>query len=487
LNRLSLDVNRKAGLISRNIYSLSINHIGRGVYDGIWVGPNSSIPNVRGIRSDVMEALKRLRPGLAGWPAGPFCSEYNWRDGIGSRNERPSRLSTHWAGFNESNHFGTHEFMDFCEQAGCLPYLFLNMGSGSVREMQEWIEYVTVEGGRSPMAELRRRNGRREPWRLPYVMIGNEAWLSGGYMRAEFYADRFRHAQNFVRNLSGDHVAKVACGGRDDDYGWTEKVMQVAGAFMQGLALHQYVYRVRSATKFDEDEWFGVLKCAADKAGIIDGHAKVLDRYDPEKRVALCVDEWGTWHEAEPGTNPDWYFQQDTLRDALAAGIYLNCFNNRSSRVRAANIYAVNVIHSLIRTDEEQMALNPSYHVFDMYKEHQDAVLLPAELECDGYSFGSESMAGLSASASLGQDGTVTISLVNVNPGAPAEIACSIGGMKAGRVSGRVLTHSRMQAHNTFDAPNEVRPAEFRGARTVEEGVRAVLPAKSVVVLEVHS
>jgi len=489
----TLTINADLGkqTINPHIYGHFAEHLGRCIYGGIWVGEDSPVPNTRGIRNDIVAALRQLNIPNLRWPGGCFADEYHWQDGIGPREDRPTMVNTHWGGVTENNHFGTHEFMDLCEQLGCEPYICGNVGSGTVSEMQQWVEYITFDG-RSPMADLRRNNGRQEPWRLKYWGVGNENWGCGGNMRAEYYADEYRRYQTYVRNFGANVIYKIACGPNGADYHWTEVLMQQAlrrgtRYIMDGLSLHFYTsFREagHSATQFDEGGWFAVLQKALLMDELVSKHATIMDRYDPEKQVGLMVDEWGTWYPVEPGTNPGFLYQQNSLRDALVAGLTLNIFNQHSDRVRMANIaQTINVLQAMILTEEEKMILTPTYHVFEMYKVHQGATLLPLDLDCDPYQFGQAAIPAVSASASRDQAGQVHLTLCNLNPQETISLSGQIRGLSASSVSGRILTAAEITAHNTFDQPDTVQPAPFAGASLTQAGLSITLPAKSVVVL----
>jgi alpha-N-arabinofuranosidase len=488
-NRLVIHANQGTKRINRNIYGHFSEHLGHCIYEGIWVGHESSIPNTRGIRNDIVAALKRSKIPALRWPGGCFADEYHWMDGIGPREKRPTMINTHWGGVTENNHFGTHEFFDLCEQLGCEPYICGNVGSGTVREMQQWIEYMTSDG-KSPMTDLRKQNGREQPWKLKYFGVGNENWGCGGSMTPEFYAGQFRRYATYVRNFGGNRIFKIACGPNGADFKWTETLMRDVGRQMAGLALHYYCGtgdQSRSATRFAEDDWFVLLRKALRMEPLVARHSQIMDNYDPQNRVALVVDEWGAWHHVEPGTNPGFLYQQNTLRDALVAGVTLNIFNRHCDRVRMANIaQTVNVLQAMILTDKGRMLLTPTYHVFEMYSVHQDATLLPADLTCEDYAHGSERIPGLSASASRDNAGKIHVTLCNLNPNSPADLHCELKGARAKSLSGRVLTAGLMQAHNTFDSPQTIKPGEFREFKSTDLGFTATLPAKSVVVLEVE-
>jgi len=488
MNRISVTTDAQAGTISRHIYGHFAEHLGRCIYDGIWVGEDSSIPNVRGIRTDIVDALRRIRIPNLRWPGGCFADEYHWMDGIGPRQQRPQMINTHWGGVTENNHFGTHEFMDLCEQLECEPYICGNVGSGTVREMQQWVEYLTVpEGG--PMADLRQQNGRREPWKIRMWGVGNENWGCGGQMRPEYYADEYRRYATYVRNFGGSQVYKVACGPSGDDYRWTEVVMREAGNRMNALAPHYYCGSgrdSRSATEYGEGDFFHLLRNALRMDELVTRHSAIMDQYDPEGRVGMLVDEWGAWHAVEPDTNPGFLYQQNTIRDALVASVTFDIFNRHCGRVKGANIaQTVNVLQAMVLTEGERLTLTPTYHVFEMYVPHHDATLLPSQVDCDGYDSGEESIPGLSATASRSADGAVNLTVTNLNPNQSVETTCSLHGLDIESVTARALTADTITAHNTFDAPTTVQPAAFDGFTTRGSALTLDLPPMSVVALEV--
>jgi alpha-N-arabinofuranosidase len=400
-------------------------------------------------------------------------------------------INTHWGGVVENNAFGTHEFLDFCDLIGAEPYITGNLGSGTVQEMQEWVEYMTSDAD-SPMANLRRKNGRNEPWKIKYFAIGNENWGCGGDMRPEYYADEFRRYNTFLRNFSGNRLVRIACGPSSDDYAWTDTVMKIAGKRADGLSLHYYTVKddnwkqKGSATQFGEAEWFAMLSQTLKMEELVTRHSAIMDRYDPEKKVGLMVDEWGAWYDVEPGTNPGFLFQQNSLRDALLAGMNLNIFQQHADRVQMSNIaQMVNVLQSMILTDGPKMVLTPTYHVFAMYNVHQGARLLPTDLAAPEYRFGDRRMPAISASASRDAEGRVHISICNADPHSPIAVGCQLVGIAPSRVTATVLTAGSINDHNTFESPGEVSPASFKDFS--QDGNRLVLrlPAKSVTVLEI--
>jgi alpha-L-arabinofuranosidase len=474
--------------INRNVYGHFAEHLGRCIEEGIWVGEGSPIANTRGIRDDVVSALKALQVPVLRWPGGCFADEYHWRDGVGPRAARPKRINTHWGGVIESNQFGTHEFMDLCERIGAEPYVCGNVGSGSPQEMMDWVEYMTSDGA-SSLAALRREHGREAPWKLRYFGVGNESWGCGGQMRAEFYADNYRRYATFVKNYSDNRVERIACGANGDDYDWTETMMSRAARHMDGLSLHWYTLpthnwqRKGSATLFDEAEWHSTFVQTLRMGELLRRHSAIMDQHDPEKRVGLVVDEWGTWYDADPGQNGGVLYQQNTLRDALVAGVNLNLFNQHADRVTMANIaQTINVLQAMILTDGEKMLLTPSYHAFELYKVHQGALSLPVELEAPDYRLGDVALPRLHASASRDDAGREHVSIVNLDPNRATSLR-AIG--LSGVTGGRALTANAINAHNTFERPDAVKPRDFTEFRAESGGMALTLPAKSLVVLEV--
>lgn len=490
---LTIDATKPGAIINRNIYGQFAEHLGRCIYEGIWVGPESPIPNTKGYRDDVLAALKTLQVPQLRWPGGCFAEEYHWRDGIGPREKRPAMYNSNWGGIVESNHFGTHEFLDFCELLGIEPYICLNLGSGSVQEAMEWVEYMTSPAS-SPMANLRRANGREHPWKVRYLAVGNENWDCGGMMTPEFYADNYKRYNTFIKNYQSDpqdRIQRIACGAKGGTYEWTEVLMKKVGRHMDGLAFHYYTQPTGSwlgikgsATKFDEAEYFTSLRNTLRMQELIAKHGAIMDQYDPEKKVGMVIDEWGVWTDVEPGTNPSFLYQQNSLRDAILAAINLHLFNARADRITMANIaQMVNVLQAMILTDQEKMLVTPTYHVFEMFKVHQDAISLPYTLTTPDYTNGEGRIPAVSASASRDKDGRIHVSLTNANPSTVITITISLTGLAANAVSGRVLTAPAITDHNTFDAPHAVEPVKFTGAKLVDNTLTIALPAKSVVVL----
>jgi alpha-N-arabinofuranosidase len=491
-NKLTVDADRGNEVISKHIYGHFSEHLGHCIYGGYWVGEDSPIPNTRGIRNDVVEALREIRIPNLRWPGGCFADEYHWMDGIGPRSNRPKMVNTHWGGVTEDNSFGTHEFLDLCEQLDCEPYISGNLGSGSVEEMSKWVEYITFDG-ESPMAKLRRENGREAPWKVKFWGVGNESWGCGGNMTADHYADVYRRYATYCRNYGSNRLYKIACGASSADYNWTETMMKNAGRQMNGLSLHYYTLpsgnwgKKGSATQFDEVEYFNTLFNTLFMEELITKHTTVMDRYDPQKRVGLMVDEWGIWTDVEPGTNPGFLYQQNTLRDALLAAINLNVFNAHCDRVKMANIaQTVNVLQAVILTEEEKMVLTPTYWVYYLYKVHQDATLLPVALTSSKYEVNGRQIDAISVSASKDAAGKIHATLVNVDPNRAQVVETEWRGITARKVSGKVLTAARINDYNSFEHPDVVSVKDFTGANLSGGKIKVTLPAKSVVMLEIE-
>jgi alpha-L-arabinofuranosidase len=480
---------RPGATINRNIYGHFAEHLGRLIYEGLWVGEDSPIPNTRGLRNDVIAALKELHVPVLRWPGGCFADEYHWRDGIGPRDKRPRRPNASWGGV-DTNAFGTHEFMDLCDLLGADAYINGNVGSGTPQEQMDWIEYMTSDSD-STLANLRRQNGRDKPWKVSFFAVGNETWGCGGQMRPEFYADVYRQYATFIKNYSGNHIQKLASGSHDDNYNWTEVLMAQAARHMDGLSLHYYTLptsnweKKGSATQFGEKEWHATLVRTLRMEEFIQKHSAIMDKYDPQKRVGLMVDEWGTWYDAEPGRDMGALYQQSTLRDAIVAAVNLNIFNQHADRVRMANIaQMVNVLQAVVLTDKEKMLLTPTYHIFRMYRVHQGATLIPVDLNAPEYKLDQASVPSLHASASRDGEGRLHVSIVNLDPNRAAEIATTLTGATIKSVTGEILTAPVMNAMNTFDRRDTVKPAPFSGYKLQGSQLSLSIPAKSVVVLE---
>lgn len=495
---LKIDVERTKSTIAPEIYGQFSEHLGRCIYEGIYVGEDSKIPNVRGMRKDVVEALREIRMPVLRWPGGCFADEYHWKDGIGAKEERKRIVNTNWGGVVENNHFGTHEFMDLCAQIGCEPYIALNMGSGTVQEAADWIEYMTYDGD-SELAKQRKRNGQEKPWKLKYIGVGNESWGCGGSMEPEYYADCYRHYRTFCRNLSGNELFPVACGPNGEDYHWTDVIMPRLKNHTSAISLHYYTLPTGdwehkgSATEFDEKEYYQTIRQTLRMEEIIERHVKIMDYHDPEQKVGLIVDEWGTWYDVEPGTNPGFLYQQNTMRDAVVAAINLNIFNKHSDRIIMANIaQVVNVLQAMILTEGMALVKTPTYSVFDMYQSHQGATLVDSVLlqrgdspEWAGIDMDGVIVPSLSESVSIitGEDGssqiTITLSNASLTESYEIQICLPLGQSFCG--SARITTLSgAMNAHNTFEVPDTLCP-EVRQENWDGSCVTLTIPSCAVV------
>lgn len=491
VNQFVIIANNPGPVISRDIYGHFSEHLGTCIYGGIWVGRDSKIPNTDGIRNDVVKALKEMQIPNLRWPGGCFADTYHWMDGIGPQEKRASIINTHWGGVTEDNSFGTHEFMRLTELVGCEPYISGNVGSGTIREMSDWVEYLTSSAD-SPMTRLRKQNGREDPWKVKYFAIGNENWGCGGNMTPDYYGDVMRQFSTYLKDYSGNRLYRVACGASDNDVEWTETLMKEPKnrSMFQGLSLHYYSVpggwgQKSSATNFTEEEWWETFRLNYEMDRIITAHEAIMDRYDPRKTKGLVVDEWGNWFQVEPGTNPGFLYQQNTLRDAITAAIHLNIFNLHAERVKVANLaQVINVLQAVILTKDDKMVLTPTYHVFRMFRVHQDAQLLKTDLRCENYTVGNRGIPAITASASVDKEGKVHVSLANLNPGKEIVVNCPVIGDTFKTVTGEVLTSKEMAAHNTFDKPEAVKPAVFNGFRMKDGVLTVTMPPKSVVVLE---
>lgn len=477
--------------INRHIYGHFSEHLGRCIYDGYWVDPTMNVPKDGRIRLDVVAALRHIKIPNLRWPGGCFADEYHWMDGIGPGSQRPTMINTHWGNVTEDNSFGTHEFLKLCELLDTEPFIVGNLGSGSPQEMMQWVEYLNFDGV-SPMTNLRKQNGRDVPWGVTYFGVGNENWGCGGNMTPEYYVTQYRQFATYVKNYPGSPVRKIACGPSGGDYNWTEVLMagitRGGRSSAWGVDFHYYTNPPRgagSATNFTEATYFATMRNALRMEELVKGHSAIMDKYDPQKRVSLVVGEWGIWNNVEPGTNPGFLYQQNSPRDALIAGSTLNIFNNHCDRIQMAQLaQTVNVLQAVILTQKEKMILTPTYHVFDLYKVHQDAKMLPVKFASPNYVLDKESLPALNLSASQDSLGVVHISLVNIDPNNSIPVSLSFNQVKWSNVSGQILTSANITDHNTFEKPETVVIKKFDAAKKQGNALNVNIPAKSIVVLE---
>lgn len=497
--KLYINPNRKMGHINPELQGHFSEHLGRCIYEGLYVGKGSDIPNVNGMRTDVVEALKEMKIPVLRWPGGCFADEYHWKDGIGDKAKRKKMINTHWGGVVEDNSFGTHEFMELCRQLGCKPYVNGNVGSGTVQEMSEWVEYMTFDGV-SPMADLRKANGDEKAWVVDYFGVGNENWGCGGNMLPEYYANEYRRYQTYVRNYNPDHkIFKVACGPNGDDYEWTDTVMKKCfencgpnHGFMDGLSLHYYTVpgeweHKGAATKFTEKEYYETLKKTLYMNELIERHLAIMDKYDKNHDVALIVDEWGTWFDVEPGTNPGFLYQQNTMRDAMVAALNLNIFNKHCDRVKMANIaQLVNVLQSVILTEGDKMVKTPTYQVFKMFSHHQDGQLVESIVETSEVGVEDENqIPNLSESVSIGKDGKLHITIANTALNVDYDINGIMIDATPKNVKAEII-HGPMDAYNDFDNAEAVTIKEFNCIKIDNNDIVFTIPACSIVHIEVE-
>lgn len=489
-NQLVLNADKGTDKIDKHIYGHFAEHLGRCIYGGFYVGEdNTKIKHTNGVRNDVVDALKKLKIPNLRWPGGCFADTYHWKDGIGPKDKRPTIVNRWWGGVTENNSFGTHDFLNMCELIGTAPYLSGNVGSGTVQEFTDWVQYTTFEGG--PMADLRKEHGREKPWKVKYWGIGNEAWGCGGNMRAEYYADVYRQYATFLSSWKNDDkIVRIASGASSDDYKWTEVLMkEVPHSLLEGVALHHYSVidwnKKGPSTGFTEEHYFTTMQRALLMEELVTKHSNIMDKYDSAKKVALVVDEWGGWYDVEPGTNPGFLYQQNTMRDAMIAGVTLNIFHNHCDRVRMANLaQTINVLQAVLLTNEEKLVLTPTYHVMEMFNVHQDATMLPLTVKSNDYTFKNETLKAISASASKDAQGLTHISVVNIDATKEQEFSIDVRGAKYSGVTARILTSPKIQDHNTFEKPDNIKPAAFKGVSLSGNVLKGKLPPFSVVVLE---
>lgn len=486
--------------INKEIYGQFAEHLGSCIYGGLWVGPESPIPNQDGYRLDVLNALRELKVPVLRWPGGCFADEYHWTDGIGPRAQRPKMQNNNWGGTIEDNSFGTHEFLNLCELLGCEPYISGNVGSGTVEELAKWVEYMTSDGD-TPMANLRRKNGREKSWNVKYLGVGNESWGCGGNMRPEYYADLFRRYSTYCRNYDNHRLYKIASGASDYDWNWTRVLMENVGNRMAGLSLHYYTVKdwsdhKGSALGFTDQEYYWTISKALQIEDVIKRHCAIMDKKDPQKRVGLLVDEWGTWWDEEPGTIKGHLYQQNSMRDAMVAALTLNVFQRHTDRVKMANIaQVVNVLQSMILTDTNgagHMVLTPTYYVFKMYRGFQEATHLPIDITEDSITVTGNKMykavdykvPAVSVSAARKADGGYIVSLANTSLDKAQEVSLTFDGADVKTVTGTILTAKSITDYNDFDHPDNVRERPCNKLQIKGNKLTTKLPAKAIVVLE---
>ncbi len=489
-----VDTLNEGAVIHKDIYGQFMEHLGRGIYEGVWVGEKSKIPNKRGFRKDVLKALTDLQVPLLRWPGGCFADEYHWRDGVGPRNERARTVNTTWGGVVDANEFGTHEFFELAELLGSDVYINGNLGTGTPKEMAAWLEYMTSDST-STLANLRRKNGRDKPWQVQYFAIGNEAWGCGGTMTPEYYSDLYKHYASFLKT-SGQRPIFIASGGHSEQVEWTqtllERVPKIFSMKMDAISHHYYTLPTGDwekhgrAIAFKEDEWMSTLSNTLLIEGYIQSNLAIMDKLNPEKDIAFYIDEWGTWYDVEEKNNPGFLFQQNTIRDAIVASLNLNIFHKYAERIKMSNIaQMVNVLQAMILTDKERMLLTPTYHVYKMYIPFQNATLLPVSIKGDsGYHLGEASIPRVSASAAKRDNGELWLALANTHPTeAQTVLIQTPKALKSAK--GKILTAKVMDAHNTFDDPKHVVPMPLN-VKVKNKQLKIDLPPMSVAVVKLR-
>ena len=521
---LTIQSDRSGAVINRDIFGQFAEHLGNGIYGSIWVGKDSRIPNVRGIRSDVVGALKAIKVPVVRWPGGCFADEYHWRDAIGPVAKRKTTVNSVWAGAVEPNSFGTHEFMDFAEQIGSEAYISVNVGSGTVQEAADWVEYMTAVAPASAASE-RAANGRKAPYKVKYLGLGNEMWGCGGPFTGEEYVTKMKPFAHFVHNynpaqaapkvdyaaiakdlMSGkpmdslpsnpEGMKRIAAGPNSADPSYTEVIMKAWKTRspiywdIDGISLHQYTWGSvpfnEPAEGFGEKEYATVLMQTQWMDRTITKHSEIMDKYDPKKHVALVVDEWGVWLKPKAGTEQMFLIQQNSLRDGMAAAMNLNIFARHADRVRMTNIaQMVNVLQAMIMTEGPKMVLTPTYHIYKMYVPFQDATLLPVTFNAGEYKFDKITLPKVDALAARGKDGKVWLALINLDPKAESVVTANVPGVAASRAEGEVLSAPSFASVNSFDAPTTVAPKPFKA--TASNGILSLtLPPHSVTVVRLE-
>jgi alpha-N-arabinofuranosidase len=494
------DLSKTGAKIDRNLFGQFAEHLGHGVYEGIWVGPGSRIPNTRGIRNDVVAALKAIKVPNVRWPGGCFADEYHWRNGIDP--QRTVTLNPNWGGVIEPNSFGTHEFMDFMDQIGAEAYVSVNLGSGTPREASEWLEYMTTAQP-TTLAKERAANGHPAPYKVPFLGLGNESWDCGGNMTPDYYLSQMKSYAHFVRNYNPEQqdkhpMLKIAVGPGGGESRWTEWTEAVMKAYqhhtwswdINGLSMHSYTV-VRWDNKFasvgfGESQYAEFLKETLTMDGLINKHAAIMDKYDPDKKIALVVDEWGSWYAPLPGSNPGFLIQQNSQRDAILAALNLNIFARHADRVRMANIaQMINVLQSMIMTDKEKMVLTPTYYVFKMYVPFQDATFVPVTFDAGSYTHDNITLPRVDAIAAKDANGKLWLEITNLDPNQPVEFEVGLAGITAKSAAGETLTAPKVDSVNTFDAPNTVVPKPV-SAKVQGGKLTLKLEPKSVTVISVE-
>ena len=450
---VSIDLGRETGAIRPELHGHFAEHLGSCVYGGLWVGKQSSIPNIDGYRKQAVEYLKGLIPVLR-WPGGCFADDYHWRDGVGPAARRPRRVNLHWGMYTEDNSFGTHEFIGLCRLIGAQPYVAGNVGSGTPEELRDWIEYCNYPKG-SSLSDERAANGSPEPFGVRYWGVGNENWGCGGNMTGDEYAAIYRRFATYVRPFGGTQLFTVACGPSGNNKEWTQKFWgnMTRGPRPSGFGMHFYSNARSAATKFTVEamrqqfaSFPNIETAILEQRALLDQVAAPRGNQAP---VGLLLDEWGVWDQMVPEEERKYgrLFQQITMRSAVAAALGLNVIHRQAGKLVMTNIaQIVNVLHSLLLTEEDKCVRTTTYWVYEMTKPHLGQTSLATELAAD-----------LSISASRGGK-DVTLTLVNPNHETSVNLTCSLAGGTASGAGARVLQDKDINAANTFSEPNRIMP-----------------------------
>ncbi|MBP8303304.1 MAG: alpha-N-arabinofuranosidase [Phycisphaerae bacterium] len=492
-------------VVSPHLYGHFIEHLGGVVYDGIWVGLDSGIPNTGGIRQQFIDDMRAIGAPNLRWPGGCFADGYHWRDGIGPMPRRP-RTYNFWQsqmpqGLQEveSNQFGTHEFMRLCRLIGAEPYLAANMGSGTPREFHDWVLYCNAPARVLSLADERAANGDPDPFRIKYWGVGNESWGCGGDMKPAEYATLYRRYVTQFPAYTQPFLVAVGPRGHslDGDLSWTtgffEAMQGGHRSNVHGFALHFYSdfrgARFRSGAH-GPAEWYAVLREGLRTESIIEAHWREMAKFDPRHSTRLVIDEWGVWYPSGTEMTPAFILSQNvTLLDALHTAMTLDIFNRHADKIEMANLaQTINCLHSLFMAHGDRYVRTPVYHVFDMYRAHMGARLVPLRSGAQDLTVqvpgGPATIPALSGSASV-RDGRLTVTLVNPSLEAPISARLRLSGARPAEGRARVLTHSDMRAGNTFDEADKVRPA-WAQVKTEGPVVQVDVPTKAVVALEVR-
>jgi alpha-N-arabinofuranosidase len=508
-SRLEILVDEPIGTIAPEIYGHFVEHLGGVVYDGIWVGEGSKVPNVGGIRKALVDQLRTIRPPVIRWPGGCFADSYDWRDGIGAADKRPRRTDF-WADTKPSfdrtatpgpqrfdpNRFGTNEFIRFCRLVDAAPYIAANVRSLPAKDLYQWVEYCNAPAGETTMSDLRAAGGDREPFGVRYWGVGNEPWGCGGNFTPEEYATEFRRYTAWVPKY-GVPLKFIAAGPNGGDREWTTRFFRTLTSRGQnalndvfGWALHYYSGSTgdRNAIQFSTDDWYDLLMRADRMESLVTQHWAAMAESDPTHKVKLIVDEWGAWHagSADLPANYLWAYP-GSLRDALVAALTLDTFNRHADKIVMANVaQLVNTIHSLFLAQEDKFTVTPNFHVFAMYAAHQGAQSLrtvwsaPAiALTRDGRG---QALWGLAGSASL-RDKALTVTVVNPHATDARECAIAVRGAAIREGRATVLSSTDLRAHNSFEHPAALAPVDAP-VRPAAGALTHRFPAASVTRLQ---